>query len=166
MLLLEVMDDYMPVEVLIAVARCSRRTHQSISPLLGRRLQSANEMRQLVRRMFPGIEGLLENQDAWYYQMLISSYNHGESPHGVRINYCIGRTILAPGRPNQQQLTSRILSVMSSARGRRLARQYIAEWLEVLELGEEAVSRLLRLNTAVNSDFAVHFDQIGSRYIH
>jgi hypothetical protein len=40
------------------------------------------------------------------------------------------------------------------------------EWLEVPRLDEEAVARLLTLNTVLNSDFAVYFDAIGSQYIH
>ena len=166
MLLLTVMGDYMPVEVLIAVARCSNHTHPTITPLLRRRLESADDMRQMVRRMFPGIVGLLENEDAWYYRMLITTYNHGEAPHGVQINYWIGSAIFAYGTMNQQQLTRRILTAMSSARGRRLARRFIVEWLEVPRLDEEAVARLLTLNTVLNSDFAVYFDAIGSQYIH
>jgi hypothetical protein len=72
MSLLTVMGDYMSPETLALVSRCSKQSHQSITPLLKIKMENASEMHQMVLRFYPSIFDLPEIHPPEYYLGLIN----------------------------------------------------------------------------------------------
>ncbi len=153
-LLSVIAGDYMPPETLALVARCSKQAHESITPLLRMKLQSADEMRKMVLRFYPTISAVLpEEAEVEYYRGLIY-FTVTPAPNFEELHLSVGSMLLTPS--DNQRVLGHVYSAMRSAEGRRSIMRSIGDWQNV-GLAPEVYARGEDLKDTVHRDFAIRF---------
>jgi hypothetical protein len=187
---LDVMGDFMHLEILARVAKVSKTARCFITPIIEGMKRDKQEMYQMLLRLFPGISYLPEGRDASYYNTLLETYFESRVfvPMPVAIGHMIGKAMeMTRATARAANITAmitqadtfntRILdpylagelcyhvrTAMNSIEGRRRLMQSISDWEEALEMtgiGIHDAYTLQILRECVRSDFSIRHDNIG-----
>jgi hypothetical protein len=176
--LLTVVGDYMLPETLAKVAKCSKVTHQAITPLLEKKMQCAKEVRQLVLRLFPTITNMpevaeMENKTQHYRTILDKYFSPipNTEPCEIEISHAVGCMISDPN-PFIERHNAYMLYVpggVDTAIGRSRVLKAIGDWIAILQRRQErgvhsygGFERLDALANAILTDFTMLEDTVES----
>ena len=156
--ILWIMGDYTTPEILAMVSRCSKQAHESITPLLQRKLKNKEEMCQMVLRFYPSITGLPEEASAEYYMRLIC-YTVIPIPSREELRVFVGVMISSRVYTTNdgQRALGYVYSAMRSPEGRETLKRAIREYQENVGLDRGTIERLKELDLKVTSDFIARF---------
>ena len=161
-------------ETLAKVAKCSSEVNQIAVPVLERKMSNAEEMYQLVLRVFPGILKLPADETAEYYRRLQNSYYYPDpelGPCDIEVSHMVGSIITAPNPYNEaRSFMLYVPGCANAAVKRARVLKAIGEWTTIytkrgVSIGADftdAITKLDALALALRTDFAVYENTVDS----
>ena len=169
--LLNPLSDQVLLEKLALLAQCSKEARSLTAPLLELQMRDKEQMRLLILRIFPTITGLPADRDAAYYRVLLNRYfSCGAPSTELEIFFALEYELKLTWFGSVQEITRSLLPAMQSALGRKMIRAAIADWRAALlrrhmdRPNRHRLSLLDQMELALQTDFAVLFDQINSEF--
>ena len=167
--LLNVMGDFTLPEIMARVSRCSKKAHQTIAPLLERKMQDAGELYNLMYRLFYDIRDLPSEEDAEYYRGLLESYFTENATTADATNEMVRTALRHEVRSHDFDqrmalIIGPITPAMDTAEGRRRLLQSIEYWRERTKVHHREYrnpkNKLAVMDYRVRSDFAIRDNRI------
>jgi hypothetical protein len=175
---ISVVCDYITPEILARLAKCSNEVKQITTPVLERKMLNAEEMNQLVLRVFPTIKYLPAVNEfyaagvttAGYYRHLLDSYYNPDpelGPCDVEVNHMVGCIITAPNMYNEERgFMLYVPNCANTAVRRARVLKAIGEWTKILtRRGVDVTRHIVRLDAlalALRTDFALSENTVDS----
>ena len=137
-------------------------------------MSNAEEMYQLVLRIFPGILKLPADETAEYYRRLLNSYYYPDpelGPCDIEVSHMVGSIITAPNPYNEaRSFMLYVPGCANAAVKRARVLKAIGEWTTIytkrgVSIGADftdAITKLDALALALRTDFAVYENTVDS----
>ena len=165
--LLDAMDDFTDIKTIVMVSRCSKQVKLIVAPLLKKKIQNANAMRQAVLLTFPSIIDLPAADPAHgadYFIGLLTQYFTAPARPTLHINHRVGNMLLLISIEGEG-MYGYIKEEMHTSQGRRRVLECINAWREQPDPHSiDPLTRLQLLENLIHTDFAVPNDRIDSRF--
>ena len=165
--LLDAMDDFTDIKTIVMMSRCSKKVNLIVAPLLKKKIQNADAMRQAVLLTFPSIIDLPDVDPvhgADYFNGLLTQYFTAQARPKLHINHSVGNMLFLISI-EVDGMCGYLKDEMHSSLGRRRVLECINEWRQQPDTSSiHPLTKLQLLENLIHDDFAVPNDRIDSRF--